>query len=138
MSRKILLTLFIMTFALPTLAQGPVIPTVPVQQQMDNLTGAANNVNQMPASVTNSNLPTSPNPMILFGYVRWLFSYDTAQELLGRKIAPLGLALFHFLMVIIPLLTLYLLINITVAAIKFAAWVFNITVKLIELTPLVE
>jgi hypothetical protein len=124
--------------AAPVWSQGPVIPTVPVQQVYDDMNQAAEAMNELPDDVTEGNLPDSPDPVILFGYVRWVFSYNTAQELLGQKMAPLGLALFHFLMVLIPLLGIYVVINAVTITIKFAMWVFSIIVKLLELIPIFQ
>lgn len=121
----------------PALAQVP-IPTVPPDLTNRLLTAGAE-VDALPDTIQDEvPLPDSPNPQILFSYVKWFFSYNTAAELLGQRMAPLGLTLFQMLMVIIPLLTIYMSVTAITTVIKFIRWVVSLIIKLIELIPFAE
>lgn len=130
------LLLFLLMLGIPASAQ--IVPTVETDKVLSGINTAAETMNTLPDDPTEGNLPASPDPVILFGYVRWLFSYNTAAELLGEKMAPLGLALFHVLMVLIPLLSIYVVVNIVVLTIKFMTWTFSLVAKMIELIPFAE
>ena len=133
---KFILTLALLLFVVPVFAQDvPGLPSDTLQQMQD----AANQLNELPASVEDQvALPSSPNPEMLWGYVKWLFSFDTAQELLGERMAWAGLALFHYLMIIVPLMSVYAIVNTITITIKFVKWVISIIIKLLELIPFAQ
>jgi hypothetical protein len=49
-----------------------------------------------------------------------------------------GLALFHYLMIIVPLMSVYVVVNTITITIKFIKWVISLIIKLIELIPLAQ
>jgi len=133
---KFILEVTLLLLVIPTFAQEvPGLPADTLQQMQD----AANQLNELPASVEDQvALPDSPDPEMLWGYVKWLFSFDTAQELLGERMAWAGLALFHYLMIIVPLMSVYVVVNTITITIKFIKWVISLIIKLIELIPLAQ
>lgn len=132
---KAALILLVLIMVTPAAAQGPVIPTVPADI-LDRIGGVADQVNTLPDQINEDvELPDSADPEVLFGYVKYLFSFTVAQELLGARLAWLGLALFHFLMINIPLLTIYFVVNLITITIKFLKWIVSMIIKLIEMIP---
>lgn len=134
---------------LPALAQLPpptaqptlIVPTVPVQEINNTFTGAADQLNELPTDITKpsgqSILPTS-DPTILFGYVKWLFNYSTAAELLGARLAPLGMSFYSLIIIAFTFTTLYMVLNALVLTIRFVIWIISLIMRLIELIPVFE
>jgi hypothetical protein len=80
------------------------------------LSTAVANVNSLPNDPFVSNgtsIITADTGTQIFGYVRWLYSYNTAQELLGATLAPIG----AFLYTILNALVLFAGISMTVTVI---------------------
>lgn len=67
----------------------------------------------------------------VFGYVKWLFSPNSAQELLGRSLAPIGINVLVIFTMVVALTAIYIAINIAVYIVKFATWVINQILKLL-------
>jgi hypothetical protein len=66
----------------------------------------------------------------VFGYVKWLFSPNSAQELLGRSLAPIGINVLAVFTMIVALTAIYIAINIIVYTVKFIIWVVNQIIKI--------
>lgn len=98
---------------------------------------AAFNVNEMPEQIRangqngQSVLPSMDGAAQLFGYAKWLFSANTAQELLGRTLAPLGEMLFRILVSAVALVAVYIVIRLVSLIIKAVIWVINQLLKLV-------
>ena len=133
---KFILAVTLLLLVMPTFAQE--IPGLP-SDTLDQMQGAVDQLNELPASVEDQvPLPDSPDPAMLWGYVKWLFSFDTAQELLGERMAWAGLALFHYLMIIVPLMSIYAIVNTLTITIKFVKWIISLIIKLLELIPFAQ
>jgi hypothetical protein len=102
-----------------------------------NMATAAAIVQDLPEQIKNS----GPNGQSLadamagasqvFGYIKWLLSPNSAQELLGRSLAPVGINIMIILTMVIALTTIYIAINMAVYILKMAIWVVNQILKLI-------
>jgi hypothetical protein len=67
----------------------------------------------------------------VFGYIKWLFSPNSAQELLGRSLAPVGINILVIFTMIVALTAIYIAINIVVYIIKFVVWIITQMLKLV-------
>jgi hypothetical protein len=67
----------------------------------------------------------------LFGYVKWLFSASTAQELLGKTFAPIGSNILIIFTLVVAMTTIYVAINTVIFVVKMAVWAINQILKLI-------
>lgn len=98
---------------------------------------AAANVNALPEQVRSSGpdgssvLPSTSGASQLFGYIKWVFSSNSRQELLGKTLAPLGETLWTVLSLVIGMAAVYWAIRIITLIIKTVVWVFNQFLKLI-------
>ncbi len=102
-----------------------------------NMATAAANVNALPEQIRGSGttgnnvVPSTAGATQIFGYVKWLLSGNTAQELLGRSLAPFGVNLAIILILVIALTGVYFLVNFAVLIIKAIIWIINQILKLI-------
>lgn len=98
---------------------------------------AAAQVNQLPEQIRTSGqngqsiLPNTSGAVQIFGYIKWLFSAATAQELMGKTLAPFGVNVFIIFMMITVMTAIYFLVNFIVLIVKGVIWVFNQFLKLI-------
>jgi hypothetical protein len=98
---------------------------------------AAYNVNKMPEEIKKSGPAgkdisgSTSGAVQLFGYAKWVMSPNTAQELMGKSLAPFGINVFVIFLLITSLTAIYFLVNLIVIVIKFVAWVINQLLKLI-------
>lgn len=98
---------------------------------------AAYNVNALPEQIKNSGPAgkdisgSTSGAVQIFGYVKWVLSPNTAQELLGKAFSPFGINVFVIFLVITSLTAIYFLVNLIVIIIKFVAWIINQLLKLI-------
>jgi hypothetical protein len=135
---KATLFLLVTVLAVPVFADTPV-PTVPPYVQ-DALATAAANTNELPSDISAPSgqaVVPSSDAAPLFAYIKWLFSLNTAQELLGRKMAPVAINLFIVMVIVITLTGVYLAINLITLLIRFAVWVLTIVIKIIDLIPFI-
>jgi len=65
------------------------------------------------------------------GYVKWLFSYNTAQELLGSDFAPIGVNILIVFTMTVAMIAIYIAINLVVFTIRMVVWIVNQVLKLI-------
>ncbi len=65
------------------------------------------------------------------GYVKWLFSANSAQELLGKTLAPIGINVLVIFVMTVAMVAIYIAINIVVFTIKMIVWLVNQILKLI-------
>ncbi len=122
----------------PTFPPTPtvdIVITVPRSDMYRSMATAAAQVNQLPEQIraAGPNGSALPNADAgpLFGYAKWLFSGNTAQELLGRTLAPIGLNLFVVFVLVATLTAIYFLINFIVLILKAIVWIINQILKLI-------
>ena len=141
MFSKFALLVLLLLVALPVHAQTAT-PTPPVTLQVTVPRAEMNSAMATAAAGTN-NLPdeiqrpggTSLIPSVdltqLFAYAKWLFSLNTANELLGRTFAPIGMELMIIFTFTVILTILYFIINIIALIIKGVIWVINQILKII-------
>lgn len=110
------------------------VVTVPRSDMYASMATAAANVNQLPDEIRMSagqNLVPRPDLTRLFGMAKWLFSLNTANELLGRTLAPIGVELYIIFFFVIILTSIWFLINLIVLIIKGVIWIINQILKII-------
>lgn len=67
----------------------------------------------------------------IMGYVKWLFSPATAQELLGPDLAPIGQSVLVLFTMGTALTAIWIAINLVVFTVKMIVWAINQILKLI-------
>lgn len=98
---------------------------------------AAASINALPEQIEASGpggqriAETTAGMKQLFGYVKWLLSPATAEELLGKDFAPYGTTALAWLVVILSLTAIWFVINLIVMIIKFVVWMVNQFLKLV-------
>jgi len=133
--------------ATPTPTSTPTItPTspgsVPDEELSNQMATQAANTNNLPDDISR---PLNDQAVVqsvdltpLFGFVKWLFSANTANELLGRTLAPLGLSIFTLFMITVVMIVIYILVFTIVTGIKFFWWVVNNILRMIEAIPIFQ
>lgn len=102
---------------------------------------AAYDTNQLPEQIEQAGpnggsvVPDTSGATQIFGYVKWLFSANSAQEILGRTFAPFGINVFVVFMIVVSMTGIYILINLIVLIVKFVMWIYSWILRLIELIP---
>lgn len=135
--------LLVLLLSVPALAQTatPTDVTVPSGELDSQMATAAASQNNLPTDITRPQsgpaLVPATSAVPLFSYVKWLFSYSTAQELMGETLAPLGVELFILLTISILLSGVYLVVNLIVLLIRFVVWIYSIIIKIIGLIPFI-
>lgn len=108
--------------------------TVPRSDMYGSMATAAANVNQLPDEIRRAggqNLVPSIDLTRLFAMAKWLFSFNTANELLGRTLAPIGVELYIIFYFVIILTSIWFLVNLIVLIIKGVVWIVNQILKII-------
>ena len=105
---------------------------------------AAYNTNQLPEQIKSAGpngqriIPDTSGASQIFGYIKWLFSPNSAQEVLGKTLAPFGINVFVIFLIVTTMTGIYLLINLIVLIMKFVMWIYSWIIKLVELIPFFE
>jgi hypothetical protein len=121
----------------PTITPTPnvtLVLTIPRSDMYSSLATAAANVNRLPDEIRRpggQSLIPSPDVSQLFAWAKWLFSLNTAQELLGQTLAPIGIELFIIMNFVVILTAIYFLINLIVLIIKGVIWIINQILKIV-------
>jgi hypothetical protein len=141
MVAKLAAALLILSLAMPAMAQTSTpAPTVPVELANQMATAAAQS-NELPSDISrpanHQAVVPSADATPLFSYIKWLFSLNTAQELLGPTLAPLGIQLFIIMTIVILLAGLYLVVNLITIIIRFVIWILTLIWKLLQLIPFI-
>jgi hypothetical protein len=107
--------------------------TVPRSEIYTFLATAAANVNRMPDQIANAAGPDLPSTdaMQLFSYSKWLFSTNTAQEVLGPTFAPIGINLFIVLTVVVGMAIVWFAILFASMLIKAVVWIVQQILRII-------
>ena len=102
-----------------------------------NMATAAAIVNRLPEQIQKA----GPNGQTLaeafagasqvFGYIKWLFSPNSAQELLGRSLAPIGINVLVIFTMIVAMVAIYIGLNMAIYIVKLAIWLLNQILKLL-------
>lgn len=98
---------------------------------------AAADVNKLPEQIQMSGqnggsvVPSTSGAIQLFGYIKWLFSMNTSQEIMGKSLGPFGANIFIIFLIVVTMTALYFLVNFIVLILKAVIWVFNQFLKLI-------
>ena len=98
------------------------------------LEDAVGYVNSLPDHITeNEGIDYVPNETAttLFGYAKWLFSYNTAQELLGVSLAPMAVMLYYILGLVIILAIAWVTIKIVILILRFVQYIARWIIDLI-------
>lgn len=138
-SMGIMLALAVPTFAqtatpTPAPPQLLITATVPRSEMYQALATANANIQQMPQQIRDANgqrLVNTDNAQFVFGYAKWLFSTNTAYELLGQTFAPFGINLFLLLTITIILTSIYFLVWFVILILKAITWIVNQILKII-------
>lgn len=140
---KYVAILLLLALGVPVLAQTSTptpVPTVPPDLSNQMATAAAQ-ANQLPSDITQPNGVQSVVPNAeaapLFSYIKWLFSYNSAQELLGPTLAPLGVNMFVILTIVMLLFGIYLVVNLITLILRFVIWIMSIIWKVLQLIPFI-
>ena len=116
--------------------------SVPEVEVYDYVATSAAKTNELPSDISrpinNQSVVQTVDLTPLFSYMKWLFSANSAQELLGPTLAPLGLNLFVLFLITVIMITVYLLIFVISIMMKFAWWIINNILRLIEAIPVIE
>lgn len=121
----------------PTITPTPnvtLVLTIPRSDMYASMATAAANVNRLPDEIRRpggQSLIPSADVSQLFAWAKWLFSLNTAQELLGQTLAPIGVNLFLVMSFVIILTAIYFVINLIVLIIKGVIWIINQILKII-------
>lgn len=104
------------------------------------LATAAHNVNQLPDDITrqdNMSLIPNSNPAEVFSYAKWLFSYSSAEELMGRTLAPVGMSLFVLFTIMVSNVIVQMIIRIVTPILKIVVWIIFRIIDVIKLLPFI-
>ena len=100
--------------------------TVPRSEIYQYLATAAANINQMPAAIDRDpsgvGIIPSDDARNLLGYAKWLFSANSARELMGNSLSPLGINAFVLFTLVVVLTSAWLLVKIATMLIKAVIW----------------
>lgn len=102
-----------------------------------NMATAAAIVNSLPEKIQKA----GPNNQTLaeamegakqvFGYVKWLFSPNSAQELLGRSLAPIAINVMAVMTMYLAMVAIYITTNMAIYIVKLAIWLMTQLLKLL-------
>lgn len=98
---------------------------------------AADRINALPDEIKNAGpsgqtlTDTTAGIGQIAGYVKWLFSPNSAQELLGRSLAPIGTNILVIFVMTVAMVAIYISINIVVFTIKMIVWLVNQILKIL-------
>lgn len=122
-------------------AQTSTATPIPTPALIDNyddmqnfMATAAAQSNQVPDNIISPSgqaLITQQDPTLLFSYAKWLFSTNTAYELLGRTFAPIAINLFILLIIVVTLTTVWFLVMFIVLLVQTMVWLMNQVLKFI-------
>ena len=136
MNRKQLLyvlAIFVMSFV----SFGQELPDVE-DLNVDTQIGEINStVDSIPDTLDNELIPNETATQ-LFSYMKWMFNENTANELLGQTLAPLGIELFVLLLLAFTFTLLWLTIRMLVLTWRLILFIIGWIIKLIELIPFFE
>lgn len=103
----------------------------------EQISAAAEKINALPdeinkagpAGQTLSNITAGITQIA--GYVKWLFSGNTAQELLGKTFAPIGINIMVIFLMTVAMVTIYIAVNTIVYTIKMVIFLMNLVLKVL-------
>lgn len=141
MLRKLLLIVLLVGFGAVTMAQTPTpTPTPTPTQGLDKsdaykfLATAAANLNSLPDDPSKQSgvqLIPSDNGAQIFGYVKWLISGASMDELLGRTLSPIGVRFGLLLIVQFVLTVIYFVANFIAILLRVANWIIRFILQFI-------
>jgi hypothetical protein len=120
----------------PVATSNPVVIEATIEIQSgpiyNYLATVEHNLSAAPADITNPGLPVVPSEtgIQLFGYIKWLISSGTGDQLLG----PFGSMTPHFaayITLVVFLATIYFLVFVVRFLLRFVVWVITQILKLI-------
>lgn len=102
----------------------------------DKMKEAADQINALPDEIEDAGPGLQITAIVaaigeIAGYVKWLFSPNTAQELLGRTFAPIGINILVIFTMTVAMVAIYITINMVVFTIKMIVWLMNQILKLL-------
>lgn len=146
MLANVLLILFLQVFPpVPPLPSPTYIPTLTPVPTADSaiintlplynfLATASANINALPDNPSEpggvSAVPDT-NANTIFGYVRWLFSGNSAQELLGPTLAGMAIPFVIIMTNVITLTGFYMLVNFITSLAKGVVWLVQQILKFV-------
>lgn len=130
--RKYLCVLIIFLVSQLAIAQElPEIEDLSVDQEISEVNSTLDSI---PDRLDDELIPTETATQ-LFSYMKWLFSENVAQELLGETLAPILLNLYLLLLIAITFVTLWLTIRILVLGWRLILFIIEWIIRFIELIP---
>jgi len=119
---------------IPTYAPAPTAETVLNSDLYNYLATSAVSLYIVPEDVNapgGVELIPKVNTSVIMGYGRWLFSTNSANELLGEQVAPVAVHFFSILTAVVMLTSVYFLIRFVVLIIKIITWLIQQALRLI-------
>jgi hypothetical protein len=121
---------------IPTSTPMPTLGAeLPRSEIYNYLATAAANINAMPDDLSRpggvSVLPSGDGVVQIFAYGKWLFSFSSAQELLGQSFSPVAIHVTAAFALIILLASIFLLVKLATLIIKVVTWLIQQVIKLI-------
>lgn len=111
---------------IPSPTAMSVVPTqLPRSEIYNYLATAAANVNALPDDVSApGGVPLVPDTdgAQIFGYIKWLWSGNSAQELVGETVSPLVISTFIWVTLIVVITLVFLTITLVSSILKFIVW----------------
>lgn len=143
MLRKLLLIIVLVSVGAVSFAQTPtptITPTPTATQGLEKsdaykfLATAAANLQTLPddpSVASGVQLIPSDNGAQIFGYVKWLFSGASADELLGRTLSPIGVRFFLLLIIQFALTVIFFITNFIAILLRVANWIIRFILQFI-------
>lgn len=133
---RVIALFIVLGVGLVSFAQTPqptLVPIVPVDETNADLQNVADDINTLPDNLNQpARVGVDPNVSVLFGYIKWFLSTDTAYELLGETLGPIGAEIIVILNMVLVLTVTWITVNMIVYTIKFIVWAYYQTMKAIE------
>lgn len=132
---RLFLVLSLLLFASSVLAQE--VPTVQDLNIDSELAEINETVGDIPDVIDPEIIPAETATQ-LFSYMKWLFSDNSANELLGPTLAPLLINFYVLLTIAFFFTTIWLTIRALVLAWRFILFVVEWIIRFIELIPVIQ
>lgn len=107
---------------------------IPKSDVYNFLATAVDNINALPDDPTFINgVPLLPDDTAtqLFSYLKWVFSSNSAREMLGETLAPIALPLWTLLLIYVVTYSISLTVFLVSVIRRFVAYIICVSLKLI-------
>lgn len=100
----------------------------------DTLAESQNTVDSLPDTLDPDLIPAETATQ-LFGYIKWIFSENSARELAGNTLAPIFINLYVYLVLGFSFAVIWLILMLAVFTWRFVLFIIRWIIRLIELIP---